>query len=143
MTLGIRFNGHFRGPLKLTPLAAVTICFNNLGLSRLGIEHPTVRMRGPTLSSTAPQPRKCVSEYNFFLTNREKLHFEKNCYNFFSIIFFFREICLQRAVEFSGNLNRCFFKGSFAWNYFKTGMLFKWHIPNGSSAINYRMISFD
>ena len=44
--------GHPRGPVTLIPIAkrffgwAVTICFNDLGLSRLGFEHPTFRLRG-------------------------------------------------------------------------------------------------
>ena len=43
------FNGHLRVPVTLTLIAeglAVTICFKDLGLSRLGLEHPTFRLWG-------------------------------------------------------------------------------------------------
>ena len=51
------YNGHLWGPVTLTPIAiaeglavavsrAVTTWFYNLGLSRLGFEHPTFRLRG-------------------------------------------------------------------------------------------------
>ena len=44
------YNGHLRGPVTLTPnaerLAAVTACFNDLGLSRLVFEPPTFCMQG-------------------------------------------------------------------------------------------------
>ena len=42
------YNGHLRGPLTLTPIAsrAVTTCFYDSSLLRLGFEHPTFRLRG-------------------------------------------------------------------------------------------------
>ena len=43
------YNGYLRGPVTLTPTAeclAVTTCFYDLGLSRLGFERPTFRLRG-------------------------------------------------------------------------------------------------
>ena len=50
------YNGHLQWPVTLTPNAerwigsgAVTTCFNDLGLSRLGFEHPTFRLRGELL----------------------------------------------------------------------------------------------
>ena len=39
---------------------AVTTCFNDLGLSRLGFEHPTFRLRGEHSKPTAPPPRLFV-----------------------------------------------------------------------------------
>ena len=47
------YNGHFRWPVTLTPIAerlfsneAVISYFKDLGLSRLGFEHPTFRLQG-------------------------------------------------------------------------------------------------
>ena len=45
------YNGHIRGPVTLTycrafSSGAVTSCFYDLGLSRLGFENPTFRLRG-------------------------------------------------------------------------------------------------
>ena len=46
------YNGHLQWPVALTTLCrafgsgAVTSCFNDLGLSQLGFEHPTFRMWG-------------------------------------------------------------------------------------------------
>ena len=41
------YNGRLRGPVTLTfGRWAVTTCFNDLGLKRLGFEHPTYRLRG-------------------------------------------------------------------------------------------------
>ena len=43
-------NGHLRGPVTFTRrefgTGAVTTCFHDLGLSRLGFEHQTLSMRG-------------------------------------------------------------------------------------------------
>ena len=44
------YDGYLRRPVthhcRAIGSGAVTICFNDLGLSRLGFEHPTFRMRG-------------------------------------------------------------------------------------------------
>ena len=45
------YDGHLREPVKLTPISvfgsvADTICFNNFGMSRLGFEHPNLRLWG-------------------------------------------------------------------------------------------------
>ena len=46
------YNGHLRGPVTLKPYCrafgrgAVSTCFYDFGLSRLGFEHPTFRLGG-------------------------------------------------------------------------------------------------
>ena len=46
------YNGHIRGPVTLTPKCrafsrgAVTTCFYDLGLSRLGFKHPIFHLQG-------------------------------------------------------------------------------------------------
>ena len=50
------YNGHLRGPVTITYCrasgsGAVTTCFYDVGLSRLGFENPTFRLRGQRSSS--------------------------------------------------------------------------------------------
>ena len=57
------------GPVTLTPIAerfgsgAVTTCVHDLGLPRLGFEHPTFRLRGERFNSPS---------YQFWKVNRSK-----------------------------------------------------------------------
>ena len=45
---------------------AVTTCFNDLGLSRLGFEHPTFRMRGEHCNRL---PHRCSSSDALIVPN--------------------------------------------------------------------------
>ena len=72
------YNGHLRGPVTPTPFCsafssgAVTICFNEVFLSRSGFEHPIFRMRGER--STWLRHRRSFILQNLWSNYNESWH---------------------------------------------------------------------
>ena len=64
------YNGHLRGPVTLTLNAepfvsgTVTTCFYDLGLSWLGFQHPTIRLRGELSNPLHHRRAACMYFWN-------------------------------------------------------------------------------
>ena len=102
MTRASVYNGHLRGPVTLAPIAEhlaveLSLCFYDLGLSRLRFEHATFRLRANALTHCA------TALYIFKHGIHAKLIHWKACYysltlSFLPITLNMSPICVESST---------------------------------------------